>query len=303
MAQSGSFWKGGAESTKHGQLAWQTLAEVLLRVQQELDREWSVEALAELAGYDVHHFAHVFRAMVGYPPSRYIRRLRLERAAFELRGLQHASILSIGLRAGYNSPEAFTRAFAAVFGVAPREFRSAGRLAADAAPEPHAAVASLPETTPTGLVLSPQIELLGDWHGYTRVVRSFDLSEVAPMMDELCRLGDAPAPWTMGALSQPWGWEVDSDFKELRCLRLVDAAAAHPPPPALLWRWSRTWFGVFQYEGDPALIAPACEWIVRRWIPNAGLRFGYAPLISLIEEWPPLLPVRARLHVPMRALR
>jgi hypothetical protein len=122
-------------------------------------------------------------------------------------------------------------------------------------------------------------------------------------MNELASLGPPPAAWTLGALSQPWGWEVDSDFKELRCLRLVDGAAAAPPPPALLWRWPRAWFAIFDYEGDPWQIAIACEWIVRRWIPAGGLRFGYAPLVSLVEAWPPTGPMRARVHAPIRSLR
>src|SRR5262249_39313322 len=55
--------------------------------------------------------------------NEYVRRLRLESAAVALKTTERG-ILQIALDAGYNSHEAFTRAFRQMFAVAPSEFRA-----------------------------------------------------------------------------------------------------------------------------------------------------------------------------------
>lgn len=60
--------------------------------------------------------------MVGEPIGRYIRRLRLEYSLYQL-FLTRETIVQIALQAGYQSHEAFTRAFEKEFGVAPSAIR------------------------------------------------------------------------------------------------------------------------------------------------------------------------------------
>jgi AraC family transcriptional regulator len=97
---------------------------VLVRVQQHLGEPLELEELARLACLSPYHFHRVFKGMVGESVKEYVRRLRLERAA---RQLKHgsASVIDIALRAGYESHEAFTRSFKIAFGAAPSQFRLA----------------------------------------------------------------------------------------------------------------------------------------------------------------------------------
>lgn len=87
-----------------------------------LDSELDPRALADVAGFSLHHFHRVFRGMVGESVMQYVRRHRLERAAFRLR---HAGgeVAEMAFAHGYESHEAFTRAFRAHFGMPPSEFR------------------------------------------------------------------------------------------------------------------------------------------------------------------------------------
>lgn len=68
------------------------------------------------------HLDRIVSSVGGEPPAALRRRLLLERAAYRLITTEHR-IIDIGVEAGYASHEAFTRAFARCFGVAPREFR------------------------------------------------------------------------------------------------------------------------------------------------------------------------------------
>jgi len=101
---------------------------VLVHIQTRLDEPMPLEELAGVACFSPFHFHRVFRALTGEGVHEYVRRLRMERAAQRLK-LAEQSVTEIALDAGYESHEAFTRAFHAMFGVPPSQFRGGAREA------------------------------------------------------------------------------------------------------------------------------------------------------------------------------
>jgi AraC family transcriptional regulator len=101
----------------------QRMLRVLVHIQQHLDDPLALDELARVACFSPHHFHRVFKGMVGEPVKEHVRRLRLERAASQLK-LGSASLIDIALGAGYESHEAFTRSFKNAFGRPPSQFRS-----------------------------------------------------------------------------------------------------------------------------------------------------------------------------------
>ena len=95
---------------------------VLRFVQQNMDEPLDPERLAGVANLSVFHFHRIFSGLVGESLSEHVRRLRLERAAGELRRTE-LSVLDIALRAGYEAHEPFTRAFRDRFGMPPSAYR------------------------------------------------------------------------------------------------------------------------------------------------------------------------------------
>ena len=96
---------------------------VIDHIVEHLDEAMDLEALAREACLSPYHFHRVFRGMVGETPLELARRLRLERAAWRLVHTQ-ASVTDVAFGAGFETHEAFTRAFRAVFAKAPSGFRS-----------------------------------------------------------------------------------------------------------------------------------------------------------------------------------
>jgi AraC family transcriptional regulator len=103
---------------------------VLVHIQEHLDEPLSLEKLAGLACLAPHHFHHVFSGMLGEPLAGHIRRLRLERAACRLK-LSALPVVQIALEAGFESHEAFSRAFRAGFKMSPTQFRKHHQRALD----------------------------------------------------------------------------------------------------------------------------------------------------------------------------
>lgn len=95
---------------------------VIAHLTSHLDESADLRALAQLAGLSPFHFHRLFRGMVGETPLELLRRLRMERAAVMLRTTDHG-VTSIAFAAGYETHEAFTRAFRACFGESPSAFR------------------------------------------------------------------------------------------------------------------------------------------------------------------------------------
>lgn len=109
------------ESTQ--QLYEERLLRVLVHIQRHLDEDLPLEDLARVAHFSPYHFHRIFRGMVGESLKEHIRRLRLERAALRLKH-SHRSVLEIALEAGFQTHESFTRAFRALLGSPPSQFRS-----------------------------------------------------------------------------------------------------------------------------------------------------------------------------------
>jgi len=122
---------------KH-ETTWNDYKERILRVlrhiQEHLDGALDLEELARVACFSSFHFHRVFAAMTGETIADHVRRLRLERAAMELRS-GAKQVIQVALDAGYEAHAAFTRAFKTAYGVSPAEFRRAtGPIAVLAAP-------------------------------------------------------------------------------------------------------------------------------------------------------------------------
>ncbi|MGE3703622.1 MAG: AraC family transcriptional regulator [Hyphomicrobiaceae bacterium] len=83
---------------------------------------WSVESLAIAIGMSRSRFAERFTELMGIAPIAYLSEWRLQKALGQLTETE-ASVKQVARDVGYQSPAAFTRAFAQRFGIAPTAYR------------------------------------------------------------------------------------------------------------------------------------------------------------------------------------
>jgi AraC family transcriptional regulator len=98
---------------------------VLAYIDSHLEGDLSVNALSRVANFSAFHFHRQFTAYMGVPVSRYVQLIRLRRAAHQLAASPDTPVLEVAFAAGFESPEAFSRAFKRAFGMAPSLFAKA----------------------------------------------------------------------------------------------------------------------------------------------------------------------------------
>ncbi|MBY0359866.1 MAG: AraC family transcriptional regulator [Candidatus Obscuribacterales bacterium] len=120
----------------------------------------STSSVAEHIGFSEYHFHRIFQGMLGESVAAYIRKRRISEAATLLRTSDRA-ILDLALMSGFESQEAFTRAFKKVFKLSPGAYRKGTRPLSV-----HHKVRLKPEMIKhlqEGVTLTPRFEEKGPW--------------------------------------------------------------------------------------------------------------------------------------------
>lgn len=149
----------------------------------------TVESLAAVVHSSAFHFHRIFRAVAGETVGNFVRRARLERAAYLMKARPSRTLSSVALEAGFSTSQDFSRAFRRAYGVAPSRWDRRSRLA-----DPQGRADHRPDS-PT--VLPPQIVRRGPIRLATvRVPRAFQEGALATGFDRLSAALDAlDLPW------------------------------------------------------------------------------------------------------------
>jgi len=100
---------------------------VMLYLDNNLDRFVSIGALARIACFSPFHFQRIFQTVTGETVLQYQQRKRLELAVQLLRESSR-SIIDIALSIGYQTPTSFNKAFKKWIGTTPTSFRQQSDL-------------------------------------------------------------------------------------------------------------------------------------------------------------------------------
>lgn len=96
---------------------------VLDHIDQRLDGDLDLEAVSGVAAFSRFHFHRQFKATFGLSLHRYVQLARMRLASKRLADPRGESVTEIALDAGYETPDAFARAFRQRFGQSPSSFR------------------------------------------------------------------------------------------------------------------------------------------------------------------------------------
>jgi AraC family transcriptional regulator len=94
---------------------------VLLKIEKEIE-SIDIDQVIEYSGFSYFHFHRIFFAYVGESIKQYIKRLRLEKAAHDIK-YKRATITAVALDSGYATASAFNKAFKEFFDCNPSEYK------------------------------------------------------------------------------------------------------------------------------------------------------------------------------------
>ena len=94
-------------------------------IENNLDKDITFEKVSKEVGMSAYYFHRIFSAVIGVSPTTYIRNRRLTVAAQEI-SKNNENILDIALKYGFESHEAFSRAFKNLHGVVPKMAKKDG---------------------------------------------------------------------------------------------------------------------------------------------------------------------------------
>ncbi|ODR91214.1 AraC family transcriptional regulator [Sinorhizobium alkalisoli] len=117
---SANAWAAGMQD--------QVIGRALGLLHGQIARRWTTEDLARELSVSRSAFAERFTRAIGEPPMRYLARQRFEQASAQLKETADP-IARIAYDVGYESEEAFSRAFRREYGMPPAAWRRANALA------------------------------------------------------------------------------------------------------------------------------------------------------------------------------
>jgi AraC family transcriptional regulator len=276
---------------------------IIRQIAERIDKDpfapWSLAALAEQAGYSSYHFVRMFAGGEGVPPMEYVRRRRMAAAAARIASEPGLDLIMLALDCGFDSQEAFTRAFKRMHGVPPGEYRRNLFGASHSEQEDHM-------TAPMSLIQleQPAIRPASLLAGFKTQIVNMDNAHVPGLWGRLFE--NAGKPGQKGWASVGVCWPEGGDEGTINYMAAFewDPAVPVPAPFERLDLAAQT-YRVFRLtmNGGPVnaqMQAAAKEiWGVR--IPAAGWRLAKVPDLEVYSEdfRPDIAGVTVDFYVPV----
>lgn len=262
-------------------------------IEDHLRDELPVETVAKVAGFSTWHFQKVFGAAVGDTLKEYVRKRRLTAALLELSSTDHR-ILDIALKAGFESQEAFTRAFKAMFQLTPGECRGGKAKSVMYLHKPRITMAYLDHLY-QGISMEPVIKNIDE----KRVVGmgAKFISALSP---------DAKGQNVVGELwsrYNPRGGEIKNrkSWADLGIVTGLNGVKAHPNEMYYLTGAEVSGpgeipsgmeelvvpagkYAIFTHKGHITKLGMTMKYIYGSWLPKSGLQLRHAPEIEVYDQ-------------------
>lgn len=279
---------------------------LLAWIEERLDEPLTLERIAQHAGLSAYHFSRLFTARMGRSVMAHVRGRRLVRGARRLCTEPDLKLVDLAFDCGFESQEAFSRAFKRVFGVSPGRFRVGFAVTPIEGQFPMNA----PRTLSTAVTRLPDLVRL-DGFSVAGPSRRFDhatKSEIPQLWSALVGAlplkGQSPSWATYGVV---WSVDRDSGSFEYMAGVGVEGADCELPRGFTVKQIPAATYAVFRIALNGSALHPqvksAMATIWSELIPASGLRVADSPDFELYDgRFEPDQPGAViDFHVPVEA--
>ncbi|WP_209443679.1 AraC family transcriptional regulator [Paenibacillus camerounensis] len=263
--------------------------EWLIRMKEAMDYMESkmteplrIEDVAGIAHVSPFHFQRMFSMLTGFTVADYIRKRRLTLAAQELASSK-VRVLDVALKYGYDSPEAFAKAFRKAHGLTPSAAREPGvQLKAFPRLSFHLSLKGDQEME-YKIVDKPAFNVIGksiqvtckDGENFRRIPKFWDECNEDGTSDELIGLASEEA-WLGICMSMDMEKDLLSYWVGVKADEAADSHGYEKGiVPAASW-------AVFTSKGPlPDTLQAVWQRIYQEWFPGTGYQHAGGPEIEL----------------------
>jgi AraC family transcriptional regulator len=243
------------------------IARVIAAILADPAAEHSVARLAAIAAMSPFHFHRIYRAMTGEGVAETVRRVRLARAARAL-GETEEAVINVALDAGYDSAQAFARAFRQFSGHSPSAFQNSWKTLADTdEPDPRVTLIELPSARALCLRHDGPLESLPQT--YRRLVSQLSPALTLNMLSD--RIGHS--------LGDPEGGD---NFHYYAGILIGEGITDIPGLTTRHLPGGR--YAAYRLVGSYGLITPAYRALFGTWLPRSGFELDDRPVLEFYRS-------------------
>lgn len=251
-------------------------------IEDHLTEDVDYAEAARIACCSLYHLQRMFPFITDVPLSEYVRRRRLTLAAFELQN-SPIKVIDLALKYGYDSPEAFARAFQQLHGTTPTAARAAGtKLKAYPRISFQISIRGAAE-------MNYRIEELQGFSivGFQERVRTSEAFDMVPVLFGAVRdAGGFERLWEARRANHPIGGILgvcaDGEWGQNEAFNYILSIVSEREPSAGMIKRdfpAATWV-VFEAEGPPDALVEIWKRLYTEWVPTSGYDLAYLPAIE-----------------------
>jgi AraC family transcriptional regulator len=251
-------------------------------IEDHITEEIDYSEVAKVACCSTYHFQRMFSFITEVSLSEYIRRRRLTLAAFELQS-SNVKVIDLALRYGYDSPEAFTRAFQNLHGTTPTAARKKGtKLKAFPRMSFQLSIKGVAEMNyrieeTSGFTIVGIKERVNTEDAFNIVPKIWASAREKGVFEELWKIRDVNHK-VRGIL----GVCANGEFGKKEEFDYILAITSDQAPPEGMVKMDfpkATW-AVFEAPGSPNNIQEIWKRLYTEWVPVSAYDLAYLPAIE-----------------------
>ncbi|MEN1968404.1 AraC family transcriptional regulator [Lentibacillus sp. N15] len=270
-------------------------------MEDHLLEDLSMESIAQQTNFSVFHFQRTFAILTDISVGEYLRRRRLTLAAYELTR-SNTKVIDLAYKYGYDTPEAFSKAFRRQHGVTPSEVRKrTGKLKSY-----HRLVVQVSlkgvESMKVKMVEREGFQIVGMKREFS-LVKEDNLVGIPKMWDKLNADGTDERLFQLnnGSVEGVVGVCVGKDSQSIDYWIGTAHEGSAPDGLSTLGIPASKW-AVFEVHGPmPDAMQKVWKQIVSEWFPSSGYKHAGTPELEVYSDENPSRPdLYSEIWIPVK---
>lgn len=256
-------------------------------IEKHLDKPLTVKQLSQIANFSEYHFQRIFMFMTGENLYGFVKRIRLEKAAYMLLIDKNRSVIDISMNVGFSSQSSFAKAFKSKYGISASSYRKINTAVSEDNYVSQYSYEMNLSIEPIDIEIRYEKAIKVIYTRYTGPYKG-DSELFSYLFNKLYRWADkrkliSPASrWFV--IYHDFGDETDEEHLRMSVCMSAERNVAISGDIGV-FTLSKGTYGVGRFIVDPTEYEKAWRYMYTKWLPNCGYRLDDR---FSFEHYPPM---------------